>query len=69
LLGGVQTLTGPVAGAAIFTWLQDEIARGTEYWRAILGATILVIVLVFPQGVAGFLKARWQRRQPEAAQA
>lgn len=67
LLGGVQTLTGPVAGAAIFTWLQDEIARGTEYWRAILGATILVIVLVFPQGVAGFLKARWQWRQPETA--
>ena len=56
LLGGVQTLTGPVAGAAIFTWLQDEIARNTEYWRAILGLTILVIVLAFPQGIAGSIK-------------
>lgn len=56
LLGGVQTLTGPVAGAAVFTWLQDSIARNTEYWRAILGLTILVIVLAFPQGIAGFLK-------------
>lgn len=56
LLGGVQTLTGPVAGAAVFTWLQDEIARSTEYWRAILGLTILVIVLAFPQGIAGFIK-------------
>ncbi|WP_341703254.1 ABC transporter permease [Ferrovibrio sp.] len=56
LLGGVQTLTGPVAGAAIFTWLQDTIARNTEYWRAILGLAILVIVLAFPQGVAGFAK-------------
>lgn len=56
LLGGVQTLTGPVAGAAVFTWLQDSIARNTEYWRAILGLAILVIVLAFPQGIAGFLK-------------
>ncbi|MBP7066260.1 ABC transporter permease [Ferrovibrio sp.] len=56
LLGGVQTLTGPVAGAALFTWLQDTIARNTEYWRAILGLTILVIVLAFPMGIAGFLK-------------
>lgn len=56
LLGGLQTLTGPVAGAAVFTWLQDEIARNTEYWRAILGLTILVIVLAFPQGIAGFVR-------------
>ena len=27
LLGGVDTLVGPVVGAAIFTWLRDELAR------------------------------------------
>ena len=54
LLGGVQTLAGPVVGAASFTWLQDTVARSTEYWRALLGAIILVLVLLFPQGIAGF---------------
>ncbi|MEY2953335.1 MAG: hypothetical protein RLZZ401_1422, partial [Pseudomonadota bacterium] len=54
LLGGVQTLAGPVVGAAAFTWLQDTLARGTDYWRAVLGGVILLLVLVFPQGVAGF---------------
>ena len=54
LLGGVQTLAGPVAGAASFTWLHDTVARTTEYWRAMLGAIILVLVLLFPQGIAGF---------------
>lgn len=54
LLGGVQTLAGPVVGAALFTWLQDEITRATEYWRAILGLVILVLVIVFPQGIAGY---------------
>jgi branched-chain amino acid transport system permease protein len=56
LLGGVQTLTGPVFGAALFTWLQDEILRRTEYWRLILGAAILVLVLAFPRGVVGSLR-------------
>ena len=56
LLGGVQTLAGPVVGAALFTWLQDLVAREFEYWRAALGVTILVIVLLFPMGVAGTVK-------------
>jgi branched-chain amino acid transport system permease protein len=54
LLGGVQTLLGPVVGAATFTWLHDTVARSTDYWRAMLGAIILVLVLLFPQGIAGF---------------
>jgi branched-chain amino acid transport system permease protein len=57
LLGGVQALSGPVVGAAAFTWLQDTIARNTDYWRALLGITILVIVLAFPQGIVGGLRA------------
>ena len=56
LLGGVQTLTGPVVGAALFTWLQDLIAREFQYWRAALGIAILVLVVAFPQGVAGGVK-------------
>jgi branched-chain amino acid transport system permease protein len=63
LLGGVQTLVGPVVGAAIFTWLQDEIARATEYWRAILGLVILLLVIAFPQGIAGFAGRLLARRR------
>ena len=44
LLGGVHTLTGPVWGAAGFTWLQDVMARNVEYWRAAIGTAILVLV-------------------------
>ena len=62
LMGGIQTLTGAVAGAAAFTWLQDTIARQTEFWRALLGGIILLLVLVFPQGIAGFIRERWDAR-------
>lgn len=65
LLGGVQTLSGPLVGAAVFTWLQDTIARGTDYWRAVLGVTILVLVLAFPQGIVGALRRLLEREERE----
>ena len=61
LLGGIQTVAGPIVGSVVFTWLQDVIIRATEYWRALLGVVILVLVLVFPQGLAGGLIALGQR--------
>jgi branched-chain amino acid transport system permease protein len=59
LLGGVQTVTGPLWGAAVFTWLADAVARSVDYWRAAIGAVILLLVLAFPEGLAGSLR-RWQ---------
>jgi len=53
LLGGVQTLTGPIVGATVFSVLQDTVMRQTEYWRALLGGIILLLVLAFPQGIVG----------------
>lgn len=61
LLGGIETLTGPVVGAAIFTWLRDTLARETDFWRAVLGLVILLIVVVFPQGLVGGLKNLMRR--------
>ena len=63
LLGGIQNLTGPIVGASVFALLQDTIMRQTEYWRALLGAIILVLVLAFPGGIVGALArlaARWR---------
>ena len=61
LLGGMQTLAGPIVGAGAFTWLHDSVARSTEYWRALLGGVMLLLVLLFPQGISGFAQA-WQAR-------
>lgn len=58
LMGGVQTMAGPIVGGAFFTWLQDQISR-LEYWRLVLGLLILALVLLFPQGIAGWLRQRF----------
>jgi branched-chain amino acid transport system permease protein len=62
LLGGVQTLSGPLVGSLVFSSLQDILIRETEYWRAVLGAVILFLVLAFPQGLAGFIRSVFESR-------
>jgi branched-chain amino acid transport system permease protein len=58
LLGGIQTLAGPIVGAAAYHGLEIEISTVTRYWPLVLGAIIVVLVLAFPQGIVGFAQAR-----------
>ncbi len=58
MLGGIQTLSGPLWGAALFTWLQDSAARNFDYWRAATGMIVLALVLVLPHGIGSLFQAR-----------
>ncbi len=65
LLGGVNSITGALSGAVLWTLAQDWLLRNVEYWRAALGAAILLMVLALPNGVSGWLerwKAPWKGR-------
>ena len=61
LLGGVQTVAGPVVGALAYTGLYDGLLRATAYWRLVLGLAIILLVLLFPEGIAGAAGRRWRR--------
>jgi branched-chain amino acid transport system permease protein len=51
LLGGTQSVIGPLVGAAVFTLL-PELLRGSAQWRYVLFAVIVILVmLVRPQGI------------------
>jgi branched-chain amino acid transport system permease protein len=63
LLGGVETLAGPVVGAALFTLLQDWITRATPYWHAVLGVSVVMLMVLFPQGIVGTIRQRLTYRQ------
>ena len=58
LLGGVQTVAGPLAGAAVLHALRDQIMPLTELWRMMLGLAIIALVLLFPRGLLGAVPAR-----------
>jgi branched-chain amino acid transport system permease protein len=62
LLGGVQTMAGPIVGALAYTGLYDALLLATGQWRLVLGAAIVALVLAFPQGIAGAAMLAWRRR-------
>jgi branched-chain amino acid transport system permease protein len=61
LLGGVQTMLGPIVGAALYHGLEIWFSTLTRYWPLILGLIIVGLVLVFPHGVVGFAERRLGR--------
>jgi branched-chain amino acid transport system permease protein len=62
LLGGVQTVSGPIAGAFVFAGLEEQLVRITAYWRFVLGLIIVLLVMLFPKGLAGSVLA-WRERR------
>jgi branched-chain amino acid transport system permease protein len=65
VLGGFGNFFGPIVGALAFILLQDQLQSLTQYWRFILGAILTIIVIGFPDGMAGIagdLRRRWARR-------
>ncbi|MBI3436946.1 MAG: branched-chain amino acid ABC transporter permease [Proteobacteria bacterium] len=53
VLGGFSHFLGPIIGALTFTLLQDQLQSLTEYWRFVLGAILALVVIGFPEGIAG----------------
>ncbi len=62
LLGGVQTVAGPLIGALIYTGLYDGLESSLSFWRFALGAAIILLVMLFPEGVAGAVQKYWRAR-------
>jgi branched-chain amino acid transport system permease protein len=58
VMGGMGTLVGPVAGAAVFLLLKEVFSRVFyEYYLIPVGIIFMLIVVFIPQGLLGF----WRR--------
>ena len=55
LLGGIQTMLGPILGATIYTTLKSLLVTNTEFWRLLIGLIIIAFVLLLPRGLIGGL--------------
>jgi branched-chain amino acid transport system permease protein len=62
VLGGSGTFPGPVLGAFIFVFLQDGLAAATQYWRFILGAILVAMIVFAPGGLAGLIQDALRRK-------
>jgi branched-chain amino acid transport system permease protein len=56
ILGGMHYFTGPIIGAVIYVLLQTWLTGITEYWALFLGASIILLVILMPNGLTGLLR-------------
>ncbi|MCA6111127.1 branched-chain amino acid ABC transporter permease [Bradyrhizobium cenepequi] len=63
VLGGSGTFAGPAIGALVFVVLQDFVMSITQYWRFVMGAVLVLLVVFMPQGLSGTVEALVNRRQ------
>jgi branched-chain amino acid transport system permease protein len=69
LLGGTQTIYGPLLGAAVFTLL-PEVLRGSAQWRYVIFAALILALMTWrPQGVVtrSLLRRLFEWRRPAEA--
>lgn len=73
VVGGLGTVMGPVLGTALLTAIEAAVAGHPAVELMILGAILLVVVTLFPGGLAGALSggaarfAAWMRDEEDAA--
>lgn len=67
LLGGFMVFEGPIIGAILFTYLKLYAFSITQYWMFIIGATLIILVLLLPEGITGgFVKLFVKLRRGES---
>jgi len=62
VLGGSGTFAGPAIGALVFVVLQDFVMSVTQYWRFVMGAVLVLLVVFMPQGLSGTIERLTRRR-------
>ncbi len=56
ILGGVGTVFGPVAGAAVFLLLEQGLTALTERWLLVFGPVLVLVVVFSRRGLAGLVR-------------
>ncbi|XAT59961.1 branched-chain amino acid ABC transporter permease [Rhodobacteraceae bacterium Araon29] len=64
IVGGLGNLWGPILGAALLMYADEQLKDFTEYRNMGLGAIIVLFVVLLPDGLAGMVERGWQKYGP-----
>ena len=58
IFGGFSSIYGPVIGAVIFSYIQENLMTGnlSQYYMLIFGAILIATILFLPNGLVGFVQ-------------
>jgi branched-chain amino acid transport system permease protein len=60
VIGGIGTIEGPIVGTIVYFLLREFLADLGALYLMILGAIAIIIMLVAPKGIWGYIAQRWQ---------
>jgi branched-chain amino acid transport system permease protein len=66
LIGGKDTVSGPLVGAILLLIAEEILQRFTEHWLAGVGLIVLAVVLLAPRGVVPYAAKMFARRRGDA---
>ena len=72
IVGGMGTLTGPVLGAMLFSYLQIKLLASTalrDSYLFIYGGLLILVMLFEPRGIVGLLERVWSKLPRRRTQA
>lgn len=61
IIGGTRYVWGPALGAVVFFFLKGSLGDVTEHWQAILGALLILVVVLMPNGLSSVVNIVKQR--------
>jgi branched-chain amino acid transport system permease protein len=62
IIGGSRVFLGPVVGAFVIQIIANIVSSYTEYWLTIMGAGLILSVMFFPEGIAGYVVRRMKSK-------
>ncbi len=62
VVGGVQTLFGPVVGTGAIMYLENVLSAKTDAWRLIEGVIFVLVIIFLPSGIMGTIAKRRKTR-------
>ena len=67
LIGGVDSILGPLLGAAVLRALTDQLSRGSTQSSLYIGIVLMLVVYFAPDGLVGLWRraqGRWRSSRP-----
>ena len=59
VIGGIGTIEGPILGTIVYFLLREFLADLGSIYLLLLGALAIIIMLVAPKGIWGYIAGRW----------
>ncbi|WP_449282663.1 branched-chain amino acid ABC transporter permease [Leucobacter sp.] len=63
VVGGLGTITGPIVGTLLISFVQMQLQDVPEVRFIALGIVLLIVILAMPRGLVPFFSALWARFQ------